>query len=113
MRQILGRFVYNVIISQAGPLTGRPRLSEGGRASQREARPLTGRPGLSQGDRVFNREAGPLTGRQGLSQGGWAYYRDAGPLRGRPGCFAPLGPPLFPWKNRIGRGHQTDGHRDY
>ena len=69
MRQILGRFVYNVIISQARPLTGRPRLSEGGRASQREAGPLIGRPGLSQGGRASYREAWPLTGRPGISQG--------------------------------------------
>ena len=31
-------------------------------------------------------------------------------------AFAPLGPPLLPWENRMGRGHtdtHTDGHRDY
>ena len=27
--------------------------------------------------------------------------------------FAPLGPPLLPWENRMGRGHTTHGHCDY
>ena len=49
-------------------LIGRPGLSQGGRASYREARPLTARPGLKQGGHASNREAGHLTGRPGLSQ---------------------------------------------
>ena len=43
-------------------------LSQGCRASYREAETLTGTLGLSQGAWAYHREAGPLTGRQGLSQ---------------------------------------------
>ena len=60
---------------EAGPLTGRLGLSQGGRASHREAWPLTGRPGLSQ-------EGGLLTERPGLSQGGQPSHREARHLTG-------------------------------
>ena len=82
----------------ARPLTGRPDLWQGGRASYRKAGHLIGRPGLSQGGQASNiearplqrgpaswREAKPLTGRLGLLHWGWALYREAGPLTGRPG----------------------------
>ena len=48
------------------------------RASHREAGPLTGRQSLSQGGRDSHREAGSLTGRLGLSQGGLTSHREAG-----------------------------------
>ena len=66
----------------ASLLTGRPGLSNGGRASHREARLLTGRPGLSQGGLASHREAGPLTGTPGLSQGGPASRREVPILKG-------------------------------
>ena len=46
-------------VIEAGLLTGRPSLSQGGWASHREARPKSG-------GRASDREAGPLTGRLGL-----------------------------------------------
>ena len=52
----------------AGPLIGKPGLSQVGRV-------LPGRLGLSQGGRASQTEAGPLTGRGGLSQGDRASYR--------------------------------------
>ena len=61
-------------------------LSQGGRASYREAGPLTERPCLSLAGRASHREAVPLTKRKaGLLQGGWASHREAGCLTGRPG----------------------------
>ena len=60
-------------------------LSQGSRASHREAGPRTGRKGLSQGRSASNREAGPLTGRSGCSEGGQASYKEAGPLTRRLG----------------------------
>ena len=73
-------------------LTGRSGLSQGDRASYREAVPLIGmlslskgRPGPSHGGQAAHREAGPFTGRQGLSQGGKASHREARPLTGMPG----------------------------
>ena len=53
-------------------------------ASHREAGPLTGKPGLSQGGRAFHKEAGPFT-EAVPSLGGRASHREAGPLAGRPG----------------------------
>ena len=67
------------------PPTGRPGLSQGGRASHREEGPLTVRPGLLQGGRAYYREAGRVTGRQSLSKAGRASYREVWPLTGRPG----------------------------
>ena len=55
--------------------TGSLGLSQGGRASHREAWSLKGRPGLSQRGRTSHREAGSLTGKLGLSQGGKAFNR--------------------------------------
>ena len=88
------------------PLTGRPGLSmgvrastlklnltNGGQASNREAGPLTERPGFSEEGWTSQREARPLTGRLGLSEGGWAFQggcasdRKAGPLTGRLGLL--------------------------
>ena len=70
---------------KTGPITGRRGLSQGGRASHREAGLLTGRPGLLQGGRSSPREAGPLTGRLGPLQGGLACHTEAGPITGRLG----------------------------
>ena len=79
-------------------MTGRLALSQGGRASHREAGPLTGRlglshrgkashrrPGLLQGALASHREAWPLTGRVSLSQKGRASHREAEPRTGRQG----------------------------
>ena len=70
----------------AGLLTVRPGLSQGGRASHREARPLSGRSGLSWG------QTGPLTGRPGSSLGGQSANRETRPLTGRPSLSKKAGP---------------------
>ena len=85
-----GQIIIQVLgLSQGGrashrealPLTVMASHSEaepykGRPASNREAEPLTERPGLSKGHP-------PLTGRPDLSQGGQAAYRQVGLLTGR------------------------------
>ena len=76
-----------------------PGLSQGGRASHREARSLKVRPVVEQSTHnlpkntnknikknwASHRDARPLTERMGFSKGGQASHRKAGPLTGRPG----------------------------
>ena len=101
---------------EAGPLTRRLGLTQGGRAS-----PL-GRPGLSQGGRASHRDARPLTGRLGLSQGsqrgrashqgrpdllqrGRASHKEASQLKGRPGLSQKARPLL--WRPCLSQGGQA------
>ena len=71
---------------KSGHLTGRPDLSQRGKASNREAVTLTGRPGPPVRGLASHREARPLTEiwgsteRLGLSQKGWASDRKPGPF---------------------------------
>ena len=78
---LTGTLATHLAIShrEAGLVTGRPSLSQGGFAALRQVGPSTGRLGSQEGP-ASHMGTGPLTERPGLSQGGQASHTSASKL---------------------------------